>query len=174
MKRFFNKIVLFIKTLFADVDTWIHEHVQPSIEITNKLIAILESPVTNIITALIPGDADDKLKDFVLVYLHKAIDAMYISADIVNEPDWTIKVVKMLDYAKSLSPEMRTDFWRGLARNLALQSAGNPTDVKGKSINLLIEMQLNKTASGLHADDLPDETIVNGNLVNTLYANPSL
>lgn len=166
MKKFLNKVVAFLKSIFTNLDAFMDAHVTPSIQLTKKLIAILESPVANLVTALIPGDADDKLKDLVLIYLHRAIDALYISADIANEPDWTAKVYKTLQYAQSLSPELREGFWRDLTRNVVKQSAiasGETVPAKSKNINLVIESKLNALDASI--DHLPNETIVNGNLV---------
>ena len=166
MKKFLNKVVAFLKSIFENFDTFVHDHVTPSIELTQKLINILESPVANLITALIPGDADDKLKDLVLIYLHKAIDALHISADIVNEPNWTIKLYKTLEYAKSLSPELRQGFFRDLTRNIIKQSvigSGGVLPGRSRNLNLTIEGKLNEVASDV-LDNLPNETIVNGEL----------
>lgn len=167
MKKFLNKIVSFLKSIFTDFDAFMDNHVTPSIELTKRLIAILESPVANIITALIPGDADDRVKEFLLNYLHKAIDALNISADIVNEPDWTSKVFKTIKYIESLSPETREGFLRDLTRNLIKQSAlaANDAIPKNKIINGLIETKLIQLDTTLEVlNSLPSETIVNGDL----------
>jgi hypothetical protein len=167
MKRFLNKIVAFFKSIFTNLDAFMDAHITPSIELTKRLISILESPVSNIITALIPGDADDKLKDLLLNCLHKAIDALYISADIANEPDWTQKVYKTIKYLESLSPEMRQDVLRGLTRNVVKQSVIQSSDTmpKDKIINGLIETKLIQLGISLETlNALPNETIVNGEL----------
>lgn len=167
MKNFLNKVVAFLKSVFTNLDAFMEAHVTPSIELTKRLISILESPVANIITALIPGDADDKLKALLLNYLHKAIDALYISADITNDPDWTSKVYKTLKYIESLSPELRQGFLRDLTRNLIKQSAAAAGDAipKSKQLNLVIESKLNQLATSLDViGSLPNETIVNGDL----------
>ncbi|MFC4232131.1 hypothetical protein ACFOW1_09530 [Parasediminibacterium paludis] len=173
MKKFLNRIVAFFKSIFDNFDAFVATHVVPSIELTKRLIAILESPIANIITALIPGEADDKLKEFLLTFLHKAIDAMNIAADITNEPNWTLKVYKTIKYIESLSPEMRQDVLRGIARNLVKQSvlANGDSMPKDSIINGLIETKLIQLRTSLEVlDKLPNETIVNGELQPTPVA----
>lgn len=176
MKKFLNKIVAFLKSIFTNLDAFMDVHVTPSIELTKRLIAILESPVANIITALIPGDADDKLKNLLLNCLHKAIDTLHISADIANDPDWTSKIYKTLKYIESLSPDLRQGFLRDLTRVLIIESAkqsNDPVPEKSKHLNLLIESKLNQLSTSLEVvEALPKETIVNGELQTEPVAPP--
>lgn len=140
--------------LFVDLEAWIHEHVQPSIEMVERLKKIVDSPVANIITALIPGTWDDSLKEAVSQRLAKAIDAMHITADIVNEPDWTAKVIKTYQYLQTLSKPMRGAIYKKLAAELAKESGGNDK-VKGHAVDLLVQMQYSKLKESISEADLP-------------------
>lgn len=154
MKKFFRKIVSFLSMLFVDLEAWIHEHVQPSIEAVERLKKIVDSPVANIITALIPGDWDNALKEAFSQRLAKAIDAMHITADIVNEPDWTAKVIKTYQYLQTLSKPMRAAIYKKLAAELAKESGGSEK-VKGHAVDLLVQMQYSKLKEDLTEADLP-------------------
>lgn len=168
MKKFFNKIVLFIKSLFINADNWIHQHVQPSIETAQRLKAILDNPFADLVVALIPGTIDDKAKAFALEYLTKAINVLHITNDIVNDPDWASKIQKTVNYIRTLSPSLQKGFFMRLTSEMAKISAGSESDkVKGHSIDLLVQMQYSKLKEGLKAEDLPSETIVNGELQPT-------
>lgn len=168
MKKFFNKIVLFLATLFTNLDNWIHEHVQPSIDMAEKLKAILNNPLMDIVVALIPGDLDNQARSFAIDYLTQAINVLNITKDISKEADWAAKVTKMLDYIRTLSPSLQKGFFMRLVSEMAKISAGSESDkVKGHSIDLLVQMQYSKLKEGLKAEDLPSETIVNGELQPT-------
>lgn len=163
MKKFFNKIVLFLMSLFTNLDEWIHDHVQPSIETVQRLKDLLDNPVANLVTVLIPGDFDEKLRQFAIEYLTKALDVLHATSDIVNEPDWTAKIIKTLNYVKTLSPSMQKGFWLRLTSELAKVSAGKDSDnVRGHSIDLLVQTQYSKLIENKTAADLPSEIVVDG------------
>lgn len=172
MKNFFAKIVAFLTGLFTNLDEWIENHVQPSIELVQKIKTIVDSPFVNIINALIPGDADDKITRFVSDYLAKAIDAMYISHDIVNEPDWTLKVVKMAEYIRSLSKPMKQAFYQKLAAEIAKQS-GSEESVKGHSVDLLVQLQYSKLKANIDADQIPNTFLETSQELADLYQIPA-
>lgn len=162
MKKFFQKIVAFVKFLFGgDLDKWTDKHVQPSIEFVQRLKAAVDSPVANLVTALIPGTWDDKLKDFWSNNLAKAIDLLYITQDIASEPDWTNKIIKLIGYLKSCSPAMRSAIYKQLSVEMAKLSNesynSNGNKPRTHAIDLLVQMQYSKLRSGVEADDLSDE-----------------
>ena len=161
MKKFFNKIVLFLNTLFDNLDEWIHEHVQPSIEMVERIKAVVASPVGNLIAALIPGGIGEAARDELIDILTKAINTMHITAYIVNEPDWTNKVSKTVAYIRTLSNPMKNAIYLKLASEMAKIKSGSDS-FKGHSVDLLTQMQYSKQKEGVWADDLPNETIVNG------------
>ena len=161
MKKFFNKIVLFLNTLFDNLDEWIHEHVQPSIEMVERIKAVVASPVGNLIAALIPGGIGEAARDELIDILTKAINAMHVTADIVNEPDWTNKVSKTIAYIRTLSNPMKNAIYLKLASEMAKIKSGSDS-FKGHSVDLLTQMQYSKMVEGVWADSLPNETIVNG------------
>lgn len=176
MKKFFRKIVAFLANLFTNLDEWIHEHVQPSIEMVERIKAIVASPVGDLITALIPGDWDDKLRQMAIANLTRAIDAMHITSEISSEPDWTSKAAKLLAYLRNQSKPMQRAVYKQLAAELAKQSAFGKqlaaeleaaekegrepnavaTEVKGHSVDLLVQLQYSKLKEKVSAADLPD------------------
>lgn len=176
MKKFFRKIVAFLANLFTNLDEWIHEHVQPSIEMVERIKAIVSSPVGDLITALIPGDWDDKLRQMAIANLTRAIDAMHITSEISSEQDWTAKAAKLLAYLRNQSKPMQRAVYKQLAAELAKQSAFGKqllaeleaaekegrepnavaAEVKGHSVDLLVQLQYSKLKEGVKAEDLPD------------------
>lgn len=155
MKKFFSKIVSFLQTLFTNLDAWIHEHVQPSIELLQKIKEIVGNPLVDVITTLIPGTLDEKVRDWIMVNLTKAIDVLHAANDIESQPDFASKITKLIEYLRTLSPEMRKGVYLRLA-SLMAKSSSNQTEVKGHSIDLLTSLQYSKMVSGIDAKDLPE------------------
>lgn len=172
MKRFFRKIVAFLASLFTNVNEWIYDHVQPSIEMVQRLKKAVESPYANLITTLIPGNWDNMLQEAAIKLLTKAIDNLRVTDDIFFDGDWTSKLAKLTDYLRNASKPMRAAVFHQLAVELAKQSAfakqlkeaeekGIPVDevkldVKGHSISLLTQMQYSKLKENVVAADLPE------------------
>lgn len=172
MKRFFRKIVAFLANLFTNLNEWIYEHVQPSIELVNRLKKAVESPYANLITTLIPGQLDNLAQDAIIKLLTKAIDKLSVAEDIVYDKDWTSKVAKFAQYLRSQSKPMRAGIYKQLAVEFAKESAFAKKlqeaeqkgisedevklDVKGHSVGLLVELQYSKMKENVSANDLPD------------------
>jgi hypothetical protein len=154
MKKFFRRIVQFIKTMFTNVDEWIHENVQPSIETIQRLKALFDSPVIDAFTALIPGDADDRVKEWVRSNLDKAIFAVSPLPDIINEPDASLKIVKLIEWLKTLSPSLQKGALMRLASEMAKAANDGKENVKGHAVDLLTQMQYSKLTEGVSHTDL--------------------
>lgn len=172
MKRFFRKIVAFLANLFTNLNEWIYDHVQPSIELVNRLKKAVESPYANLITTLIPGQLDNLAQEAIIKLLTKAIDKLSVAEDIVYDTDWTSKVAKFAQYLRSQSKPMRAGIYKQLAVEFAKESAFAKKlqeaeqngisedqvklDVKGHSVGLLVELQYSRMKENVSANDLPD------------------
>lgn len=154
MKKFFAKIVSFLHTLFTNLDAWIHEHVQPSIELVQRLKAIVDSNIGDFVVAIIPGDADDKLREWISVNLAKALYNLQIGAAIVNAPDFETKISYLVNMLRSMSPKLRNGIYLKIASEIA-KASGNDEKVKGHSVDLLTQLQYSKMAENVTAEDLP-------------------
>ncbi len=143
---FFSKIFDFLKSLFINVDNWVKNHIQPSIKFVENLKGILESPVADIVTALIPGDVDDKIRAFLLANCGKALNALAITQDIANEPDPVQAIIKLLQYLKTATPAMKAAIYKQLASEMAKLSNGGKEVVKGHSVDLLTQLEYSKLA----------------------------
>lgn len=153
MKKFFRRIVQFLKTLFTNVDAWIHEHIQPSIETVQRLKVVMDNPVIDAITALIPGDLDDKIKARIRTSLDTAIVKLAPLPEIINEQDPTQKILKLIAWIKSLSPSLQKGAMLRLASEMAVASGGT-TEIKGHAVDLLTQMQYSKMTEGVTHEDL--------------------
>ncbi len=156
MKKFFHKIVSFLHKLFTNVDEWIHEHVQPSIETVQRIKYIVDGVIGDIVVLVIPGDADDKIRDWISVNLSKALQAMQLGNNILNAPNIETKISYLIDMLRQLSPNMRNAFYMKIASEMA-KSSGNDENVKGHSVDLLVQMQYSKLVANIKAEDLPED-----------------
>ncbi len=163
MKKFFNKIVLFLTTLFTNLDEWIHDHVQPSIEMVERIKSVVDSPVGNLIAALIPGGLGEVAREEIILLLTKTLNTLNVTAAIEHDPSWENKVMMTVNYIKSVSKPMQDAIYLKLASEMAKIKSGSDS-FKGHSVDLLVQMQYSKLKEGVHADDLPNETIVDGNV----------
>ena len=161
MKKFFNKIVLFLTGLFSNLDRWIHEHVQPAIDLVQNLKSFVDSPVADLITAIIPGNVDDSIKLLLSTSLQKALDSLQVVKIEDSNADLQTKLNALLEYIKTLSPTMQNGVYFKLASEIA-KAMGSTDSFKGHSVDLLVQMQYSKMKEGIKAEDLPAETLVDG------------
>lgn len=160
MKKFFAKIVGFLRILFGgQLNAWIHDHVQPSIEFVQRIKAILESPVVDVITAIIPSDLDDKIRAVMLNHCSKALQLLSVTSEIANEPDAAKQIAMFIEYLKQCTPALRAALYKQFASEMAKLSGGT-NNVKGHSVDLLTQLQYSKLVEGLTHEDIPDETPV--------------
>jgi len=154
MKKFFSKILSFLGTLFTNLDEWIHEHVQPSIETVQRLKAIVDGTLGNVVVTLIPGDADDKFRDWVSQNLTKALYTLQVGASVVNAPNFETKVSMLVNILRATPVGLRGGVYLKIASAMA-KASGNDETVKGHSVDLLTQMQYSKLIEGATAETLP-------------------
>lgn len=152
MKKIFQSIGLFFAHFFGNVETWIEKHVKPSKALLVQFKQVVDSKAANLLVALTPTDADDKFRLFLSNFLTVAINAMNLSADILTEEDWTLKVVKTINYVKSLSPSMRNAFYARLESEIVKASAAKDgQSVPGNVIDTLLQV--------LHSENVEAEAL---------------
>ena len=153
----FTKIFSFLKLLFGNVDEWVKNHVAPSIAFVENIKGLLENPVIDVITALIPGNVDDNLKVFLLTNCQKALNLLAITADIANETDPVQQVLKLVEYLKTATPAMKSAIYKQLASEMAKLSNGGKEKVKGHSVDLLTQVEYSKMIEGITHVELQDD-----------------
>jgi hypothetical protein len=65
-----------VKQVLQRFDSFIDVHAELALKVTSTLKNILSSPVADIVTALIPGDADDVIREQLLTALEYATNAL--------------------------------------------------------------------------------------------------
>ena len=76
-----KKIFSFLKRLFRNLKTLAQKFVTPSVLVVEALKNAVESPVTPIITALIPGNVDNKIVEGLKKHLPRVLQLLRISEE---------------------------------------------------------------------------------------------
>jgi hypothetical protein len=145
MKKLFQRITLMLKALFTNIDEWIDEHVQPSIQVVEYIKTLVDNPLADVATALIPGQLDDFLLAFARRNLARAVQVLQITNTIASEPDPVRQLQLLFDYLNNISPELRKGIYYRLASVMAKLNSGSKKVIKGKNIDLLVALQVAKT-----------------------------
>lgn len=167
MKKFFAKILGYLHMKFANLDSWINEHVQPAVNALQLIKSCVDSKACDVVTALIPGTLDDVAADWIRKNIGKAIDKMKLAGDIGKEKDFAKKIELLITFLKDKSPEEAKGYYIRLA-SLAAQSSGNVKTIKGHDVDLLVQVQATKTIEGIHASDIPGGTGVQPKYFNAI------
>ena len=154
MKKFFQSVFTFLQMLFTNVESFTQKHILPSIEVVNNIKTVVESPVVDILTAIIPGTWDDAIKDFVRANIQKVLTLMNITADIASDPDPASQLAKLVEYLKNASAPMQAAIYKQLASELSKASANGKEEYKGQAVDLLLQIAYSKLKSGVKEEDL--------------------
>ncbi len=88
------------------------ENSELAVKITSKIKEILDSPVVDILTAIIPSDLDDRIKGKAREIADKiakevAIAHQLVQASATNAEAWSA----LIGHLQTIVPEGRTAFW---------------------------------------------------------------
>jgi len=102
-----TKIKSKLKALLGQLDNFIDAHIHTALRLTRAMKDILGSPVADIITLLIPGNADDVLKDKLVNALSKAIDALTIAEQCQQHTDLNEKLKCFMQQLQLRDPHLQ-------------------------------------------------------------------
>lgn len=71
---FASKWPEFVGKLFTKIPDEVKEKVSLAVKIVNSIKVFLESPTADLITAIIPGETDDNIKEWLRVFLPKLLE----------------------------------------------------------------------------------------------------
>ena len=86
-KRIADFFVTLYHTLTQSVPDDVRKYAETSLEITYKLKQILQSPVADVLTAIIPSTIDDNAKKQMITYIDKVLPYLIIVDDCKNKGD---------------------------------------------------------------------------------------
>lgn len=112
MKKILDKIKTWLKARFDKGFEIIKRNSAAAVKVTDELKKIIDSPVTDIITALIPGELDNELKFKLRKVLPEVAAKIGIAHNIVQaSDDPTVALEKIRVYISSLGLDGRKDWW---------------------------------------------------------------
>lgn len=114
-----------LKTIIPQWDAHVEECIRIALDVTTVLHRFLQSPAADLLTAIIPGNLDDLLRQQLLVALQYAIDALGMSASCVTAPTLNDKVQCMAKYLLTLSVDKRDALLLKLASIITARLDGN-------------------------------------------------
>ena len=85
MKKIIAKITLFITLMFDKTFAFLAKNSMVAVSVTDMLKKAVESPVADVITALIPGDVDDRIVSSLRANLPKVLFKMALIHRISTE-----------------------------------------------------------------------------------------
>lgn len=111
LKKLWQGIANLFKGLRIKSKVWVHL----AVTVVQKLKDITDSPVPDVIAAIIPGEADDKIKDKIREWVPKVLLQLNMMEVIVGIEDPNEQMQAILAKIKFSSKETRNIFWHGLA-----------------------------------------------------------
>jgi hypothetical protein len=104
---FCMKIRSQLKALLSEFDTYVDGHIDTALNIAVSLKNVLSSPEADIITAIIPGNAEAVLKQQLVNGLTKAIEALTIAENCKQCTTVADKVNCFVQQIKQVDPHLQ-------------------------------------------------------------------
>ncbi len=114
-----TKIRLGLKGLLKKFDNYVDAHIDTALKITTDLKKVLSSPVADIITAIIPGDADNKIQAHLVSALSKSIEALTIADSCKEVTDVNENLKCFVTQLQQREPNLQDAILQKLASLLA-------------------------------------------------------
>jgi hypothetical protein len=122
---FCSKIKSQIKSALQHFDSYIDAHVDTALKVTTALKNIINSPVADIVTALIPGSLDNTIKAKLLDALNNALQVLNIVDDCKQYTSLNDKLNCFVQEVKKRDPQLQDAILQKLASLISGQLDGN-------------------------------------------------
>lgn len=96
-----------LRKALRSFDEYVESHVNTALTITTCMRNILQSPVTDLVTALIPGTLDDVAKAKTLQVLCASVDVLSVVKKCSGETDAKKKIQCFMDELKQYDPKLQ-------------------------------------------------------------------
>jgi hypothetical protein len=110
-----NKLKSRLKSALKNFDRFIDAHVDTALQITTALKNILNSPVADVLSAILPGQLDGLIKNQLVDALDKAITALTIADTCKTCTDLNSKLACFVSEVKKLNPDLQNALLQKLA-----------------------------------------------------------
>lgn len=115
LQSFLSKIWQQIKALFEGMPAELKLAIHIGVEVTENIKKLVDSPAADILTALIPGDADDKIKDWLRAKLPVLLTELKLAdscGELTDPGEITACAVKVL---QGLEGDIKSAFLHNLS-----------------------------------------------------------
>lgn len=120
---FIKKISAWIQSLFQSIPADIKTAIHTGVAITERIKLFIDSPVADVITALIPGRADDAVVAALRTALPQLLKQLQLTESCINQQDGSTMVHCGLQTLSRLSDEVKSAFLHNLSILLAQVAA---------------------------------------------------
>ena len=104
---FCAKIKSQLKSLLREFDNYVDEHIDTALKITTALKNALSSPAADILTAIIPGEIDNVIRQELITGLGKALEALTIVDNCRQYTDMNDKLGCFVQQLKLRDPQLQ-------------------------------------------------------------------
>ncbi len=115
---FCSKFKAAIKKLLNQYDSYLEAHVESALSITTAIKKIIGSPVVDILTAIIPGNIDDVIKEQLRAALDKTILALSMVERCKASVDAETRLKCFVEQLSIAEPQLRDAILQKLASML--------------------------------------------------------
>lgn len=116
-----NKVKTHLKSLLRQFDNYIDNYIDTALSITIQLQKLLTSPVADIITAIIPGNLDEAIRQQLINALARAAEALSIAETCKQYTDINAKLQCFVQQLQQKDPQLQ----EAILQKLASLVAGN-------------------------------------------------
>ena len=113
-----------LKSLLRDFDSYVDTHIDTALKITEALKNLLSSPVADILTAIIPGDLDNTIRQDLITALGKAITVLTIADNCKQYTDVNALLNCFIQQVQQRDPQLQEALLQKLASLLVSQLDG--------------------------------------------------
>lgn len=115
LKNFLRHLWQSIKNLFDKVEAEVKKDVVVAISVVQQIKSVVDSPVADVITAMIPGELDDQIKQQLRKLLPKLILELGLVQSVANIEDQNAQLQAILEKLKLSSDDAKNAFYHSLA-----------------------------------------------------------
>ena len=122
---FCTKMKTQVRQLLQQFDSYVEKNVDTALRITTAIKSFLQSPVADVITAIIPGGVDDIIRRQLIYALDKSLEALAIADSCRQYSDIDAKLKCFAEQLKLREPDLQDALLQKLASLLAGTLDGN-------------------------------------------------
>jgi hypothetical protein len=121
---FIKKIITGIASLFGSLPSDVKNAIALAVTVTENIKNVMDSPVVDIITTVIPGDADDAIVAALRSALPKILTGLQLTENCINSTDPDTLVQCGLQTLNKITGDAKSSFLHSISVLLAQVAAG--------------------------------------------------